>query len=257
MRADQLTALNSGTDTNSGTGITTPDGINMFDCPPIHEISANPQLGKFSNEKRLSGPTEFIGGEQHLEKVIHVSQVTVHSCSNNMHQATSQMLEEWCMRDSPDDVLADTHFQSLQNPYTTKPNHPPSETEPNLLSRRISPLFAPGDSSQNSTGSQTDIDGSTVSLGTILGFDEEPIIADDKNKRKLHKIDMSQLLKTSNRLLDDGRRLLEGRKRQPRQRQSYKSVGEDLTGETFHKGPQSSQRRLSGREGWYAYELVE
>lgn len=255
-----LTALDSGTETNSGTGITTPDGLNMFDCPPIHEISQNPQLGDSSNEDRLSGPTEFTGEEPHTDKMIHVSQNTVHSSSSNMSQATSQVLEEWCMRDSLEDVFADAHFQAVQTPISTKPKHPPSETEPIPLSRRMSSSFAPGDSSQHSTGSQTDIDGSTVSLGTTLGFDEEqeskaPFLAEDKNEHEAHNIDMSELLKTSNRLLEDGRRLLEGRNRQPRQGQLYMSEGEDLTSETSHKGPQSSQRRQS--EGWYAYELVE
>ncbi|KUI58298.1 hypothetical protein VP1G_05598 [Cytospora mali] len=79
--------------------------------------------------------------------------------------------------------------------------------------------------------------------------EEHPVISNE--------INMAELLKTSNRLLEEGRQLLAEGKRQPRPGQADKAAGDPPPGESLHEEPQTGPRESSNRLGWYAHDLKD
>ncbi|ROW00648.1 hypothetical protein VSDG_03206 [Cytospora chrysosperma] len=204
-----LTALHSGSVTNTGTGITTPDRSDMRGYHSAHRMSENPRLDEVSNKLRRSYHVDSEVEEQHGECPDHGSQTSFSgSFSKVSHSWMPQMMEAGPVGVNADDVFAE---MDLQSPWA--PSSPIS-----LL--RFSDEES-SDGSQHKTRLETE---AVDSLGIITqvpgALIAAPIITSENNN--IHTIDMPKLLKTSNRLLEDGRRLLAGGKRQPRPKRAHK-----------------------------------
>lgn len=238
-----LTALHSGIVTNIGTGITTPDRSDMFGYTSTRKMSGSPRLDEVSKKLRRSYPVDSEAEGQRGGYTARSSLADVPDSSSNVAHAKPQTLEARPVGVSEDAIYTEAH---LEVPWAT--------SSP-FTQRQLSEEEESSDGSQHKTGLETEV---VDSLG--ISTQKQASVTANINRTEdnnIHKIDLSDLLKTSNRLLEDGRRLLAGEKRQPRPRQAHKSVGEESTGEPIHKGPDGLLRRLSGRQGWYAYELIE
>lgn len=240
-----LTALHSGSVTNIGTGITTPDNSDMRGYHSAHRMSENPRLDEVSNKLRRSYPVDSEVEEQHGGFPDHGSQTSFSGSSSEVsHSWMPQMMEAEPVGVNNDDVFIE---MDLQPPWA--PSSP--------ISLLRSSDEESSDGSQHKTRLETE---AVDSLGIITQVPgalvaAAPIITSDNTN--IHTIDMPELLKTSNRLLEDGRQLLAGGKRQPRPKRAHKFLDEELSGEPNHEEPDSQLRRLSGRQGWYAYDLIE
>ncbi|ROV92175.1 hypothetical protein VMCG_09287 [Cytospora schulzeri] len=239
-----LSALHSGIVTNTGTGITTPDQSDINDCPPIYKWTGKPQLDEVRNKLHRSYTIDFKAEGQHERYTAHCNQTDIPGSSSNMTHATPQKIETQPVEVGDDTIPVDAHQQVLR--ASDRP----------LLQRRVSEEKELSDTSPHQKGLGT---GAVDVLGVTK--QEQTTVTANTNRTeniKFQKVNMPELLKTSNRLLEDGRRLLAGAERQPRPRQAQNPVGEESNGEPVNKGPDSPPSHSpSGRPGWYAYELKE
>ena len=152
---------------------------------------------------------------------------------------------------STEDVLAEAH---LQSPHALAAD---SQRQSSSSSWQGS-----DDELQNSMGPETEfvVDTAITTPGPDTEQEQRRIIInnDDKviNNNDGHKvINMPELLKTSNRLLEDGRRLLAGGKRRPRQ--VCGPVSDVWLDKPSHERAEGLLRVPSNRQGWYAHDLLE
>ncbi|KUI73657.1 hypothetical protein VM1G_09615 [Cytospora mali] len=107
---------------------------------------------------------------------------------------------------------------------------------------------------ETSQQSEKDIQTTATSardLETAAGAtkDEHPVTS--------YEINMAELLKTSNRLLEEGKQLLAEGRRQPRSRHADRVANYVPPGDFLHEEPGTDPRELSNKPGWYAHDLKD
>lgn len=211
-------------------GRTEPSPPRTFGCdqgPPAHETTERPGTGQASTEPHRSRPIEHAGMEHHRGHAAGGGQGGSPACPRSLEDARPQAVGAR--------LTGVTEGTGAQQGSSL----PSSSSEEMEVSQQSTDITTPGiDGEQDKYSVATE--GGEVAETTDDVKDTDDAGGKDDSDSNSGGVDMTRLLRTSNRLLEDGRQLLADGMRQPR-RAAHDSVVGDEGG--------------SNREGWYPHDI--
>ncbi|ROV89867.1 hypothetical protein VPNG_10249 [Cytospora leucostoma] len=246
---------------NTETGNTKPNPPQTFGCDPelsTHETTKKPGMDQVSTKLHRSKSVVCAGMEHHHGHAADDGQGNNRPVySRSLENVRPQTIEARLTGVTNEDVLAQARVDVSQaaprsddTGIQQRSSLSSCSSEEIEVSQQSTDITFPGlDEEHDKQAHETKDDEVTETTDDMKSINDK----DGGRNNNIGEFNMSDLLKTSNRLLEDGRQLLADGMRQPR-RASTSVAGDEEAGEFSHNGPQSQLRTPDDREGWYAHD---